>query len=314
MNKNNNLIVTVSPHITSGESIKKVMYAVVIALIPAIAGSYIFFGIKAIYITLISILTAVILEAIVQRLMHKPVTVLDGSAIITGILVAFNLPPTVPFWIPILGTAVAILIAKHSFGGLGQNIFNPALVGRAFLLAAYPSYMTNWIPTRLVSGIDAVTYATPLGIIKEKTGQILPNYFDMFIGNHGGCIGETSALLLILGGLYMLFRKAITWHIPVTYIGTVALLSLFLGRDPLFQILAGGLMLGAIFMATDMVTSPITQKGMIIFGVGCGVMTVIIRFFGNYPEGVSYSILFMNACTPLIDKYTKPKIFGKRKK
>lgn len=309
MNKDN-LTVTISPHITSGETITKVMYAVVIALIPAIIASYVFFGIKAINIILISVITAIILELCVQKLRGRPITVLDGSAIITGILLAFNLPPTVPFWIPILGTAFAILIAKHAFGGLGNNIFNPALAGRVFLLAAYPVYMTKWVPTKFAANVDISTYATPLAIVKEKPELILPGYFNMFIGNIGGCIGETSVLLLILGGLFMLYRKVITWHIPLTYLGTVALLTLVLGKDPLFNILAGGLMLGAIFMATDMVTSPVTVKGMIIFGIGCGLMTTVIRLFGRYPEGVSYAILFMNACTPLIDRYTTPRRFG----
>jgi electron transport complex protein RnfD len=313
MEKNNNLIVTVSPHLSSGESVNKVMWAVVIALLPAFIGSYFFFGIKAVYITLVSVVTAVILEAVSYKLMRRPVTVTDGSAVITGMLLAFNLPPTVPLWIPVLGSAVAILIAKVPFGGLGQNIFNPALVGRAFLLAAYPVQMTDWISSRFEKVVDISTYATPLGIIKEKLSESVPSYFNMFIGNHGGCIGETSALLLILGGIYLLVRKIITWHIPVTYILTVCLLTWVLGRDPLFNVLAGGLMLGAIYMATDMVTSPVTNKGMIIFAIGCGVMTVIIRLFGNYPEGVSYSILLMNACTPLIDRYAKPKKFGKLK-
>lgn len=310
-NEKNNLIVTISPHVSSGESISKVMWMVVIALLPAVAGSYVFFGIKAISTILISVVTAVILEAVVQKLRHKTITILDGSAVITGILLAFNLPPTVPFWIPIVGTAVSIVIVKQTFGGLGQNIFNPALAGRAFLLAAYPAHMTRWIPSRL-SNIDILTYATPLAIVKERAGVGLPGYLDMFIGNIGGCIGETSAVLLIIGGLILLWRKVITWHIPLTYIGTVALLTWLFGRDPLFHILSGGLMLGAIFMATDMVTSPVTPKGMVIFGVGCGLLTVIIRLFGKYPEGVSYSILFMNACTPLIDRYVMPKRFGVR--
>lgn len=300
----NKLIVTVSPHVSSGESISKIMWLVVIALLPAIAGSYVFFGLRALNVILISVATAVTLEAVIQRSRHKPIAILDGSAVITGILLAFNLPPTVPFWIPILGTSVAIVIAKQTFGGLGQNIFNPALAGRAFLLAAYPMHMTRWIPTRLMKGVDISTYATPLA------GKSIPGYLDMFIGNIGGCIGETSAVLLIIGGLFLLWRKVITWHIPITYIGTVALFTLLLGKDPLFHILSGGLMLGAIFMATDMVTSPVTPKGMIIFGIGCGLLTVIIRLFGKYPEGVSYSILLMNACTPLIDKYVMPRRFG----
>jgi len=308
-NEKSKLVVTVSPHVSSGESISKIMWLVVIALIPATIGSYVFFGLRAINTILISVATAVTMEAVIQRMRHKPIAILDGSSVITGILLAFNLPPTVPFWIPILGTGVAIVIAKQTFGGLGQNIFNPALAGRAFLLAAYPSHMTRWIPSRL-SNVNVSTYATPLAIVKEKAGVGLPGYLDMFLGNIGGCIGETSAALLILGGLFLLWRKVITWYIPVTYIGTVALLTFVFGKDPLFHILSGGLMLGAIFMATDMVTSPVTPKGMIIFGIGCGLLTVIIRLFGRYPEGVSYSILLMNACTPLIDRYVLPRRFG----
>ena len=299
------LTVTVSPHISDGSSIPRVMYAVVIALIPACIASWLFFGIRAIILILISVVTAVILEAIVQWLRHKPITITDGSAVVTGILLAFNLPPEIPFWVPVLGVFVAIIIAKHAFGGLGCNIFKPALVGRAFLLAAYPVYMTSWT-------IDGNTCATPLAIVKEKVGGVLPSYWDMFIGNIGGCIGETSALALLIGGLFLLSCRVISWRIPLAYIGTVALLMGVAGKDPLFHILAGGLMLGALFMATDMVTSPVTPRGMIIFGIGCGVMTVVIRTFGKYPEGVSYSILFMNACTPLIDRYTKPRRFGKR--
>jgi electron transport complex protein RnfD len=312
MNKNDKLIVTISPHVVSGETVSKVMWAVVIALVPSFIGSYFFFGIRAVYVTLVSIGAAVMFEAVSQKLMKKNVAIADGSAVITGILLAFNLPPTVPFWIPILGSGVAILIAKIPFGGIGQNIFNPALVGRAFLLAAYPVHMTSWVPTKFETVVNISTYATPLGIVKEKLNEALPSYFDMFIGNHGGCIGETSALLLILGGIYLLIRKVISWQIPVIYILTVGLLSWAFGKDPLFNILAGGLMLGAIYMATDMVTSPITNRGIVIFSIGCGVLTVIIRLFGNYPEGVSYAILLMNACTPLIDKYTKPKRFGSK--
>ena len=318
MEKRSNLIVTVSPQIKSGESVTKTMYMVLIALLPAAAASIIFFGVKAIYMIVVSVATAVLLEALVQRLRKKPITITDGSAIITGILLAFNLSPAVPLWMVALGSAVAILIGKQAFGGLGHNIFNPALAGRAFLLAAYPDYMTSWIPTRLCGGgIDAATYATPLGIVQqsstlvqEKLTQALPGYFDLFMGNVGGCIGETSALALLLGGIFLLSRKIIRWQIPVSFIGTVALLTWVMGKDPLFSILAGGLMLGAIFMATDMVTSPMTPRGMIIFGIGCGLITTFIRLYGKYPEGVSYSILAMNACVPLIDRYTKKKRFG----
>ena len=275
----NNLTVTLSPHIRSGESIHKIMYTVLIALVPSIIASYIFFGLKAINMILVSVATAVILEAFVQWIRKKPITITDGSAVITGVLVAFNISPKVPLWIPVLGTAVAILIAKQAFGGLGCNIFNPALVGRAFLLAAYPSYMTSWLPTKLQTTVDISTYATPLAVVKERLGEALPGYFDLFIGNVGGCIGETSALALLIGGVFLLYRKVISWHIPVSYILTVFLLTWALGKDPVFNILAGGLMLGAIFMATDMVTNPVTPKGMIIFGIGCGVITTYIRIF-----------------------------------
>ncbi len=312
MEKKGDLIVSTSPQIKSGESVAKTMYMVLIAIIPATAASIFFFGVKAIYMVLVGVATAVLLEALVQRLRKKPVTITDGSAIITGVLLAFNLSPVVPLWMVALGSAVAILIGKQAFGGLGHNIFNPALVGRAFLMAAYPDYMTSWLPARLTGGggIDVATYATPLGIVQEKLTQVLPGYFDLFIGNVGGCIGETSALAILLGGVFLLSQKIINWQTPVFFIGTVALLTWALGGDPLFNILAGGLMLGAIFMATDMVTSPMTPRGMIVFGVGCGLITTFIRLYGKYPEGVSYSILVMNACVPLIDRYTKKRRFG----
>jgi len=302
-----NISVSNSPHIGSGDSIKKTMWTVIIALLPAVFASYIFFGLKALGMIAVSVVTAVLLEAGIQILRHKPVTITDGSAIITGILLAFNLSPAVPYWIVILGAGVAIIIGKQVFGGLGHNIFNPALVGRVFLLAAYPSYMTRWT-------LDGITCATPLAVVKEKIATALPGYWSMFAGHIGGCIGETSALALLIGGIFLLSRKIITWHIPVTYIGTVGLLMYLFGKNPFFHILAGGLMLGAIFMATDMVTSPVTPLGMIIFGVGAGLLTTGIRLFGKYPEGVSYSILFMNACTPLIDRYCRPRRFGLRHK
>lgn len=313
MNNQNQLIVTVSPHINSGETTTRVMYDVVVALIPALIASYLFFGLRALILTFVSVVTALFCEAGVQRLRRQPITIGDGSALITGILLAFNVSLSLPLWMMALGSAVAILIAKQAFGGLGHNIFNPALIGRAFIMAAYPTQMTSWLPSRFAAHIDGTTYATPLGILQEKLTTALPSYLDMLLGNCGGCIGETSALALIVGGLYLLYRKVITWHTPVAYIGTVFILMAVLGRDPFFQILAGGLMIGAIFMATDMVTIPITSKGRIVFGVGCGVVTTAIRYFGQYPEGVCYSILFMNACTPLIDRYTKPKKFGENK-
>lgn len=307
MQNNHNLTVTASPHIAKNESVKGIMYKVIIALIPSVIASYIFFGARAIVIISISVVSAVLLEMLIQFLRHKPVTVTDGSAIITGMLLAFNLPVSVPFWIPVLGASVAVIVAKHAFGGLGYNIFNPALVGRAFLLTAYPVHMTRW-------SVDAATCATPLAIAKEKIAETLPSYYNMFVGNRLGCIGETSILALLIGALFLFSCRTITWHIPLTYIGTVAFSVLLLGRDPVFHIMAGGLVLGALFMATDMVTSPVTPKGMIIFGFGCGVLTTLIRIFGSYPEGVSYSILFMNACTPLIERYCLPRPFGARGK
>jgi len=312
MNESIDFTVTASPHIKSGNSVKKEMWLVVAALVPALIAGYIFFGIPAVVITSECVAACVLFEAIIQWLRKKPITVSDGSAVITGILLAFNLPSTVPWWLAVVGSAFSILVVKQAFGGLGQNIFNPALAGRAFLLAAYPTYMTDWMPTRLMQGVDIVTYATPLAVLKEKTGAMLPTYWDMFIGNRGGCIGETCALALILGGIFLLYKKIISWHIPVAYIGTVFLMTWILKQDPIFHVMAGGLLLGAFFMATDYVTKPITGKGMIIFGIGCGVLTVFIRLYGNYPEGVSYAILLMNTCTPIIDRYIKPKRFGLR--
>lgn len=303
------LIVAVSPHLRSGDSVKREMWDVVIALVPALIASYLFFGRNAIVITLTAVLSCMFFEVLAQKVMRRKVTLLDGSAIITGILLAFNLPPRLPLWLVILGSAVAIILGKQAFGGLGHNIFNPALVGRVFLLAAYPTYMTTWSPT-LFNKVDTATYATPLAVVKEHPGGYLPTYWDLFIGNVGGCIGETSALALLIGGLYLLYRRVIIWHIPVSYIGTVFIISLLFGKDPVFHLLAGGLMLGALFMATDLVTSPTTPGGMIIFGIGCGVLTMVIRLFGKYPEGVSYSILFMNAWVPLIERYTQPRRFG----
>ena len=305
------LIVTSSPHINSGETTSRVMYDVIIALVPAMIASYLFFGLRALLLLAVAVGTAVVFEAGVQWLRRRPITIFDGSAAITGILLVFNVSSELPLWLVVLGSAVAILIGKQAFGGLGHNIFNPALIGRAFLLAAYPTAMTSWAPPRFAQlHLDGATYATPLGIIKEKLSESLPSYLDMFLGNIGGSLGETSVLALLLGGAFLLYRRVITWHIPVSYIATVFLLTWIMGRDPLFNILAGGLMIGAIFMATDMVTSPISTKGMLIFGIGCGLVTVAIRLFGQYPEGVCYSILFMNACTPLIDRYTAPRRFG----
>jgi electron transport complex protein RnfD len=309
----NKLNISVSPHLHGRESTARIMWLVTAALLPAgIAGIYIF-GPAALWTILIGIVSAVAAEWIIQTMTKKKVTVLDGSAILTGLLLTFNLPAHCPFWIPITGSFVAIAIGKQIFGGLGQNIFNPALVGRAFLMASWPQYMTTF--TKPLS-IDAVTQATPLALLKE--GKLLGHisYLDLFLGNRGGCIGEVCIAALVIGGLFLLWRKIITWHIPVSYLATTGLFCWAFGAktpftgDWIFHILSGGLFLGAIFMATDYVTSPLTAKGQLIFGTGCGLLTAIIRLWGGYPEGVSYAILIMNAATPLIDRYTKVRIYG----
>ena len=320
------LTVSPSPHIHSGDSTQKIMYRVVYALIPALIWSVFVFGFDALRLTLIAVFTCLAFEYLVQKylLKVKP-SITDGSALITGILLAFNVPSNLPWWIIIVGSMAAIGFAKLSFGGLGCNIFNPALVGRVFLLISFPVQMTSW-PVNKQSAIDAVTAATPLGIIKENlkdgnplSGIIdkLPDTADLFIGNIGGSLGEISALLLIFGGIYLLFTKVITWHIPVSVILSAAIFSgIFwlvnpeMYINPLYQVLSGGIMLGAIFMATDMVTSPMTPKGQIVFGTGIGVITILIRLFGAYPEGISFAILIMNALVPLINRYIKPKRFG----
>ncbi len=327
------LSVSPSPHVSGEYSIKKIMYGVVLALVPALASSIFFFGSGALIVTLVSIASCLLFEFLIQKLILrvKP-TIWDGSAIVTGLLLAFNVPSNLPIGILVIGALVAIGIGKLSFGGLGQNPFNPALVGRVFLLISFPVQMTSWpIPKGLFTGYtDAITGATPLGVIKEglKNGEILSNLMDqvpsrmqLFMGQMGGSMGEISALALILGFAFMLYRKIITWHIPVFMIGTIFIFSGILHyanpehyADPLFHVLTGGALLGAIFMATDMVTSPMTPKGMIIFAIGIGILTVLIRTFGAYPEGVSFAILIMNAFVPIINRYIKPKRFGEEVK
>lgn len=324
----NLLTVSGSPHIHGDQSVKKIMWGVVIALLPSLIVSYWYFGMSAIILTLVAILSCLVFEYAIQRFFYKgPTTISDGSAVITGMLLAFNVPSNLPIWEIVVGSLVAIGVAKMTYGGLGRNPFNPALVARVFLLISFPVDMTTWpipIPKRAL--VDALTGPTALGVLKEGlakgdslqqlTSQ-LPSYNDLFFGAVGGSLGEVSALALILGGIYMLFRKIITWHIPVSFIGTVVVFTGILwlinpGQyiNPMFHVLAGGLLLGAIFMATDMVTSPMTYKGMIVFGVGCGVLTTLIRIWGAYPEGVSFAILIMNAAVPLINNAFKPKRFG----
>lgn len=297
------------------------MWGVVIALGPALLASVYFYGLHAVRVTALSVLFCIGAEYVLQKFVLKQkVTALDGSAAITGLLLAFNVPSGVPWWQLLAGSVVAIGVGKMAFGGLGKNPFNPALVGRAFMLASFPVHMTTW-PEPLTNlwsmGADAVTQATPLGVLAESGAANLPGYMDLFLGKVGGCIGEVSALAILLGGIFMLWRKIITWHIPVFYLlslgafsGVLWLVDSAKYADPLFHIPAGGAMLGA-FMATDMVTSPMSVKGQIIFAIGGGILCGAIRIFGSYPEGCSYSILIMNAFVPLIDKYVKPKRFGK---
>lgn len=327
------LKISLSPHVHSGNSVKKIMYGVIIAMIPAMLVSFYYFGLGAVKVTLVAVASAIFFEWFIQKVFLKvQPTVTDGSAIVTGILLAFNLPSNLPIWMVILGSLVAIGMGKMSFGGLGTNPFNPALVGRVFLLISYPVEMTSWPKPGIsrMALVDAETGATPLALVKEglKNGESFSSimdkvdfsYFDTFIGGIGGSLGEVSAAALILGGIYMLWKKIITWHIPVTMLLSIFVFTGILWivnpeqyADPVFHLMTGGILLGAIFMATDMVTSPMSVKGMIIFGVGIGVITVLIRVFGAYPEGVSFAILIMNAFVPLLNKL-KPGRFGKEVK
>jgi len=364
---NNMLKISSSPHLRDKNSTRKIMYFVIIALLPALIGAIFIFGphygMRSGIITLIGVISALIAEATAELMRKRGVrSLLDGSAALTGLLLAFNLSPSVPLWVPIVGSFVAIWLGKMIFGGLGNNIFNPALIGRVFLVAAYPTIMTaSWAPPsgdalttagfqkhsigNYITGdineekIDAITTATPLTAFKDAkrilTGsqstpeQVLyakatvnslysnESLLNLFLGRVGGCIGETSAILLLIGGLFLCFLGIVNWRMPFFYIGSVFILSWVFGGakgfftgNPLFAILSGGLFLGAFFMATDMVTSPLSNRGQIIFAVGAGLLVVIIRSYGGYPEGVSFSILLMNSVTPLIDRYTKPKKFG----
>ncbi|MEA2066315.1 MAG: RnfABCDGE type electron transport complex subunit D [Thermotogota bacterium] len=308
------LSVSSAPHLRTSDSVRKIMLDVIIALLPASVASIFIFGLRALVLILVCVVGSVLTELFVMKLLRgKKEFRPDGSATVTGLLLALNLPVAVSWWQALIGVIVAIGIAKHVFGGLGRNFWNPALIGRVFMLISFPVAMTTWY-----SPFDLQTTATPLAIIKEGSGT-LPPVKDMFLGTISGSLGETSALLLILGFIYLVLRGRIKLTIPITYIGTVAAMSgIFYLVDPAFgipiyHILGGGLMLGALFMATDMVTSPMTMKGQFIFGLGCGVITMIIRYFGGYPEGVSYSIIIMNSFVPLIDMVTKPKVFGEVK-
>ncbi len=325
----NMFTVSGSPHIHGENSTPRIMYGVVVAMIPAMLVSIYYFGLDAVRVLVVAAAASLFFEWVIQKyVMKTTVTVNDGSALVTGILLAFNVPSNLPTWMIIIGALVAIGMAKMSFGGLGKNIFNPALVARVFLLISFPVAMTSWPkPRAITEGLaDVITGPTPLGIVKEglKAGKTmselqaeLPTYIQDLMGQMGGSMGEVSAIALIIGGLYMLWKKIITWHIPVSMLATVAVFSGILWgfspekyADPLFHLLTGGMLLGAIFMATDMVTSPMTHGGQIVFGIGVGLLTILIRIWGAYPEGVSFAILLMNSVVPLINRGFKPKRFG----
>lgn len=325
------LVISASPHIDSGATTRKIMGDVLIALLPALIAAVIIFGWRALLVTAVCAAACMFFEWGFEKLCHKPSTIDDLSAVVTGVILAYNLPVSIPLWQAVFGCLVAIVAVKQLFGGIGKNFVNPALAGRAFLLGSYAGVMTTWIDPAankaplMGSTADIVTSATPLAYMKgtgdavaasfaELTGKY--SVTDMFLGNIGGSLGEVSALCLILGGVYLIWRKVINWQTPVGYIATVAVLTFLFPKAGsnlewmLYSLFGGGLMLGAFFMATDYATSPVTKKGQLVFGIGCGLFTVFIRYFGSYNEGVCYSIMVMNLCVALIDKYTKPTRFG----
>ena len=323
--KNLKLIATSNPHIRSSETTRSIMLDVIIAMLPALVWAVIWFGVKALTLTAVSVIGCMFWEWLYRKLMKKPQSVGDLSAVVTGMLLAFVCPVTTPYWMIIIGGFFSIVVVKQLFGGIGKNFVNPALAGRAFLLGSYAGVMTTWIDATqnkaplMGSTADIVTAATPLAYMKTGNMAGLTETYsvmDMFLGKTGGSLGEISAAMLILGGLYLIWRKVINWQTPVAYIATVAVLSFLFPKAGsslewmLYSVFGGGLMLGAFFMATDYATSPVTKKGQLVFGIGCGLFTVLIRYFGSYNEGVCYSIMVMNLCVALIDKYTKPTRFG----
>ena len=310
---NDRLIVSASPHLHNGGSTTRIMWIVFLALVPAGAAGVVIFGIHALWVILWSIFFAMATETAIQAATKRKISILDGSAAITGLLLAYNLPPGVPLWLVAVGSFFSIAIGKQVFGGLGQNIFNPALVGRVFLMASWPKYMTTFSKP---FSYDAVTSATPLALLKEGRALANISYSDLFWGLRGGCIGEVCIFALLIGAAFLIFRKYISCYIPLTYIATTGIFTYIFGAknlfggDWLFHVLTGGLVLGAFFMATDYVTSPLTWLGQIVFGIGCGILTAVIRLWGGYPEGVSYAILMMNAATPIIDRFTRNRVYG----
>ena len=301
----NNMIVSYAPHIKDKITTSRIMLDVIIALIPAFIASVWIFGPRAALVTAVCVITCVFSEWAFQKATKRTVTIGDLSACITGILLAFNLPVGIPLWQAIFGSAVAIVFVKQLFGGIGKNFANPAITARVVMFMAFPITMTTWVQIP-----DSVTSATPLALMKRGELEALPEMLNMFIGTRGGCLGETSAVALLIGGVYLIIRRVITWHTPVAFIATVFLLTAISGRQPMYHLFAGGLILGAIFMATDYPTTPQTSKGRIIFGIGCGVFTVLIRLFGSYPEGVSFAILLMNMVVPHINRLTMTKALG----
>jgi len=306
----NNMIVSVNPHIYAKDTTQTIMRDVLIALFPAVIASIVFFGVQALLVEVVCVAVAVLCEWAFEKITGRPVTILDCSAAVTGLILALNLPVNIPLWQAVFGSFVAIVVVKQLFGGIGQNFANPAITARVIMLVAFSGAMTTWAPAAFSNApVDAATAATPLAILSGAEGE-LPTLLQMFLGARGGSLGETSCLALLLGFAYLLYRQVITWHTPVAFIGTVLVCTALLGRQPLYQVMAGGLFLGAIFMATDYTTSPPTPKGRLIFGLGCGLITVLIRVWGNFPEGVSFSILLMNILNPYICEWTKTKPFG----
>ncbi len=324
-NLNEKLIVTESPHVRGKKTTSSIMLDVIIALLPALLAGIIVFGYRALVLTVVTVASAMLFEWLWCKILKKSSTLGDCSAALTGLLLAMNLPVTMPFWMAIVGSLFAIVVVKQFFGGLGHNFMNPALAARAFLLTSWAQSMTTWTAPftkiNLFSNVDVVTSATPLTLIKEGTIENLPSYLDMFIGNIGGCIGEVSTIALLIGAAYLLAKRIISIRIPAAYVITFSIMifvfggeSGFFSGNPLLHLLSGGLILGAVFMATDYVTTPYTTKGQIVFGIGCGIITAVIRLFGGYPEGATYAILLMNIASPLIDKFCAPKRFGELKK
>ncbi len=306
---NSKLIVSSSPHVRDRATTSSIMRDVIIAMVPALIASTVIFGVRAALLIAVCVVSCVVFEYLFALVAKKPQSVSDLSAVVTGILLAFNLPPTLPFWMAIVGSFVAIVVVKQLFGGIGHNFANPAIVGRIVLMVSFSLPMTNWwVPSFTGSGIQLVSGATPLGLLAQ--GQPIPDYLSLAIGMRGGSLGETCGIALVLGGIYLMVRKIITVTTPLVFIGGVAVFAALLGQDPLVQVLTGGVLLGAIFMATDYSTSPTTESGKAVFALGCAILTVVIRTYGSYPEGVSFAILLMNILSPHIDNLTRTKPLG----